>query len=221
MRSRVAFLAAAVTSAVPFVLGACRDGTTPPEPVPAASTSAAVTAAPVCPPQPEWAPPPADEAHVVAEILFQPAEAGGRKGTGMRITDAPFATAYDELLITVENGKVKSDPVPGMWRPKGPVAPRRLEELRKLIDSLDPADLSEWQGRERRGSKRPSFLRVRRSDGTWLRGCWRGNDGSTGQQRIEELIKTIVGEAGEAAAAAASASAKSKGVKLPQGARFE
>lgn len=207
---------------MPFLVAACRNGSTPPEPVPASTASAAVsTAAPTCPPQPEWANVGADDSHLVAEILFQPAEAGARKGTGMRISDGPFATAYDEVIVSFENGKLKSDPVPGMWRPKGPVTQRRLDELRKLIDSLTPADLTEWQGTERRGTKRPSFLRVRRTDGTLLRGCWRGNDGSTAQQRLEELIKSIVGEAGEAASAAASASAKAKGVKLPQGGRYE
>lgn len=158
---------------------------------------------------------PEDEPRLVAEILFQPTETGGRKGTGMRIFDTGFATAYDEVIISFEKGKMHADPVPGSWRPKGPVSEKRLAELRKLIDAQELPELTDWQGAERRGNKRPSFLRVRRTGGEMTRGCWRGNEGSTAQGRLEELIKTIIGEAGESAAAALSASAKGRGVKAP------
>ena len=200
----------AALAASPFALAACRNDRTPPEPAPAPPATSAPVAR--CPPQPEWAPLPEDEAHLVAEILFQPNDAsGGRKGSGMRIFDTAFSTAYDEFLITFDKGKMQAIPVTGKWLPKGPVTRRRLEELQKLIDEVAVADLSDWQGVEKRGTKKPSFLRVRRTGGQLARGCWRGNDGSTAQQRLEELIKTMIGEAGDAADAAASASAKGRG----------
>ena len=200
----------AALAAAPVVLAACRHDPTPPEP---AATASPATSAPIarCPPQPEWAPLPEDEPHLVAEILFQPTDAGGRKGSGMRIFATAFSTAYDEFRISFENGKMHADPVPGKWLPKGPVTKGRLEELQKLIDGAELGDLSDWQGAEKRGTKKPSFLRVRRTGGQMARGCWRGNDGSTAQQRLETLIKTMIGEAGEAAEAAASASAKARG----------
>ena len=204
----------AALAALPVALAACRRDPTPPEP---AEVAAPPTSAPVarCPPQPEWAPLPDDDPHLVAEILFQPTDAGGRKGSGMRIFDTAFSTAYDEFRISFEKGKMHADPVPGRWLPKGPVSKARLDELQKLIDGVDLAELSEWQGVEKRGTKKPSFLRVRRTGGQMARGCWRGNDGSTAQQRLESLIKTIIGEAGEAAEAAASASAKARPGKPP------
>ena len=68
------------------------------------------------------------------------------------------------------------------------------EELRTAIATIDPLDLTGWQGGGRTKKGRPNFMTVQR-DGKLIRSCYRGLDGGQGQQRAEASIKKLMGEA--------------------------
>lgn len=198
------------------LMGCRRDA---PEPSGASGASAATgtaaasaaTSGPRCPAIPDWAPPD-DPDHLLAELLYQVVDASaGRKGTGMRIYDTGLVTAYDEVEASVVDGKVKTIPIPGRWRPKpGRASAARLAELTALIASVPPADITDIQGRDRTGNKKPTFVSVRLG-GKLTVSCFRSSEGSGAQQKIESLIREIMGEANDdKAKPAPSASAAPK-----------
>jgi hypothetical protein len=169
----------------------CRCQQAPPEP----ATSQPDAGPPPCPPTPEWAGNPPDEAHLLVELLYQPDGDAGRKGTGMRIHDDGRVSAFDELDFHVgPDGKLVGQNIPGMWRPLAPARPGRLDELRSLLSSLDEPSLTRWQGKGRKGAGRPTMLTVRPGKSGALRSCYKGQEGSRAQAQVEELTRKIIGE---------------------------
>jgi hypothetical protein len=191
--------------ALPAALGhGCTCGSVPPEPAPVAAASAAPLR---CPEPPDWAENPPDRDRLVAELIHQPDTDAARKGSGVRVYDDGKVWVFEEVNITFKDGKVTTERVDPVWRLLGVAAPARLDDLRRVIAAAPADELVDVQGKNRKGRSRPSFLHVRRSDApALLRSCFRGSDGGTAQSRIDEVVKKIAGEVGDAARARAAAS---------------
>jgi hypothetical protein len=189
-----------------LVLGpGCRCSDPPAEPLPSAPR---VEAGPIpCPAPPDWAEQVPEEDHLLAEITYQAELDSSRKGSGMRVYDDGRVHAFEEEHFTFKDGKLQKEKVEPIWRAWGRVPAKRIEDLKALLARLDAADLTDFQGKGRKGSGKANLIGVRKPGAGLLRSCYRGKEGSGAQHEAEQLVQKLVGEAGEAAKAQASSSA--------------
>lgn len=172
----------------------------PPEPVPAASVEPPKVAAKVtCPPWPDWVTDD-DPAHLVAELIYlTDGKDPARKGSGQRVYESGMVVVWDEVVVTMkDDGTPKSSTVPGRWAEKSVrLSPARVDELKKGIAALPRDELEGVQGREKSSAKKPSYVSVRVGDAL-VRSCYRDQQGSASQRKVEEIMRSLVGEAHEA-----------------------
>lgn len=172
----------------------------PPEPVPAASVEPPKEAAKVtCPPWPDWVTDD-DPSHLVAELIYlADGKDPARKGSGQRVYDTGMVVVWDEVVVTLkEDGTPKTSSVPGRWAEKSVrVSAARVDELRKGIAALPRDELDGVQGREKSSAKKPSYVTIRIGD-TLVKSCYRDQQGSVSQRKVEEIMRSLVGEAHEA-----------------------
>ena len=192
----------ALLLAVPLslCLPACRRE---PPPEPAAAPSAEPTKEPpkpTCPAWPDWARDD-DASHLVAELVYlADGKDPSRKGSGQRVYDTGMVVVWDELEVTMKENDEKptSKVVPGRWSEKSARLPAaRVDELVKGIGALPRDELDGVQGKERSSAKKPSFVTVRVGQ-ELVRSCYRDQKGSASQRKVEELMRSLVGEANEA-----------------------
>lgn len=180
-------------------LPACRREP-PPEPAATAPSAAPEKDRPTCPAWPDWAKDD-DPSHLVAELLYlADGKDPSRKGSGQRVYDTGMVVVWDELDVTMgeDDEKPTSKVVPGGWREKRARLPQaRVDELARGIAALPRDELDGVQGRDRSTAKKPSFVTVR-VGAELVRSCYRDQKGSAGQRKVEELMRSVVGEANDA-----------------------
>lgn len=168
-----------------------------------------------CPAQPEWAGAPPEPEKLLVELLMQPQMDSNRQGTGIRIYEDGRVFAYDEAHYETKDGKMTNRRIVGKWRQHKTVPSSRIAELKTLLDAEDQSELTEWQGKDRKGKGKASHLNVR-ARGEALRSCYRGIEGGEGQKRVDALTKKIMGEAyDEAVNRGAEALPKKQGAEAP------
>ncbi len=180
-------------------LSACRREP-PPEPAATAPSATAEREAPTCPAWPDWAKDD-DPSHLVAELIYlSDGKDPSRKGSGQRVYDSGMVVVWDELEVTMgeDDEKPTSKVVPGGWKEKRARLPEtRVGELTRGVAALPRDELGGVQGKERSSTKKPSFVTVR-IGGELVRSCYRDQKGSVSQRKVEELMRSLVGEASEA-----------------------
>lgn len=151
-----------------------------------------------CPPWPDWAKDD-DPSHLVTELIYlAESKDPNRKGSGQRVYDTGMVVVWDEVEVTMKDDTPKTTTVPGRWAEKSVrLSASRVDELRKGIAALPPDELDGVQGKERSSSRKPSFVTVRVGD-KLVRSCYRDQQGSTSQRKVEEIMRSLVGEAHEA-----------------------
>ncbi len=184
----------------------------PEEPAPPPATARPSAGATSCPSIPEWAASPDTPEQLLAELVYVPeTKDPDRKGTGMRIYLSGLVVAWDELDVKWVGGELKSERIPGAWRPEPARATKeQLKTLEDLIEALPDADIEGAQGQDKTSAKAPNFVHVRKA-GAWKRGCYRGMTGNEAQSKIEAGIRTLVGAVKEAGKKAAPAGSAKKG----------
>ena len=183
--------------AVAALAPGCRCGGDIPEPP---ASSAPPRAAVRCPALPGWVTAPDDREQLVAELITQsPSQAEPDPQADPDEPPDPAPPARRGLRVYADGRVLVFDEsAAGKWRLAGRVPSARASEVGGLASSVDREQIIDFQGKDRKGHAPPSFVtaRVGKAPEGLLTSCYRGEQGSEAQQKLEELLRSLVNEAG-------------------------